>query len=107
MVWLRLLSGQCDTFHGKCSSISICITEGSDIFVNLYIQGKGNVNGTELLQHTDYPWNGNVKITVNPKKNANFNIRLRIPSWAKSRPVATNLYNFADSAKQYTCKCKR
>lgn len=77
-------------------------SQGSDIFVNLYIQGKGNVNGTELLQHTDYPWNGNVKITVNPKKNANFNIRLRIPSWAKSRPVATNLYSFADSAKQYT-----
>ena len=79
-------------------------SQGSDIFVNLYIQGKGNVNGTELLQHTDYPWNGNVKITVNPKKNTKFNIRLRIPSWAKSRPVATNLYNFADSAKQYVVK---
>lgn len=79
-------------------------SQGSDIFVNLYIQGKGNVNGTEMLQHTDYPWNGNIKITVNPKSNAKFNIRLRIPSWAKSKPVATNLYSFADSAKQYTLK---
>ncbi len=79
-------------------------SQGSDIFVNLYIQGKGNVNGTELLQHTDYPWNGNVKIIVNPKNNAKFNIRLRIPSWVKSRPVATNLYSFADSAEQYTLK---
>lgn len=79
-------------------------SQGSDIFVNLYIQGKGNVNGTEMLQETDYPWNGNIKITVNPKNNAKFNIRLRIPSWAKSKPVATNLYSFADSAKQYTLK---
>jgi Uncharacterized protein conserved in bacteria len=79
-------------------------SQGSDIFVNLYIQGKGNVNGTEMLQQTDYPWNGNIKITVNPKNNAKFNIRLRIPSWAKSKPVATNLYSFADSAKQYTLK---
>ncbi|MDN5552733.1 glycoside hydrolase family 127 protein [Prevotella sp.] len=79
-------------------------SQGRDIFVNLYIQGKGNVNGTEMLQQTDYPWNGNVKITVNPKNNAKFNIRLRIPSWAKSRPVATNLYSFVDSAKQYTLK---
>jgi len=79
-------------------------SQGSDIFVNLYIQGKGNVNGTEMLQQTDYPWNGNIKITVNPKSNAKFNIRLRIPSWAKSKPVATNLYSFVDSAKQYTLK---
>jgi DUF1680 family protein len=40
-----------------------------------------NVAGTnvELIQATDYPWNGNVSITVNPAVEKNFSIRIRVP----------------------------
>ena len=40
-----------------------------------------DVAGTdvELIQNTDYPWNGKVSITVNPAKPAEMSIRVRAP----------------------------
>ena len=58
-------------------------TEGDDIFVNLYIQGKADIktdhNSVQLTQTTAYPWDGNVTVTVNPDRKATFALRLRIP----------------------------
>ncbi len=83
-------------------------TEGDDIFVNLYIQGKADIktdhNSVQLTQTTAYPWDGNVTVTVNPDRKATFALRLRIPGWAQDAPVPTNLYTFADKAKPYTIK---
>ena len=83
-------------------------TEGDDIFVNLYIQGKADIktdhNSVQLTQTTAYPWDGNVTMTVNPDRKATFALRLRIPGWAQDAPVPTNLYTFADKAKPYTIK---
>ena len=35
-----------------------------------------NVVGTdiEMIQKTDYPWSGNISITVNPKQSKNFTV---------------------------------
>lgn len=58
---------------------------GSDgIFVNLYIGSKIKVEkvaGTdvEMIQETDYPWNGKVTITVNPKLTKEFTVYVRVP----------------------------
>jgi len=83
----------------------IYATQGKDIFINLYIQGKANIdadgNKVELVQTTEYPWQGKVTIEVNPKSARQFAIRLRIPSWLGDRPVATDLYSYADKAKSY------
>lgn len=45
-----------------------------------------NVAGTdvEMVQRTDYPWNGKVSITVNPKAPKRFAVRIRIPDRAVS-----------------------
>lgn len=81
----------------------IYATQGKDIFVNLYIQGKANINANgnkvEIIQTTEYPWQGKVVITVNPKSSREFAIRLRIPSWLSNRPVATDLYSYTDTSK--------
>ncbi len=46
-----------------------------NVFVNMYIgsDGKVNVDGTQvdLKQETNYPWDGNVKLTVNPAAEKN------------------------------------
>jgi CheY-like chemotaxis protein len=34
----------------------------------------------EMVQATDYPWNGKVSITVNPKVPKNFSVSIRVPS---------------------------
>ena len=33
-----------------------------------------------MVQKTDYPWNGNVSITVNPKDSMNFTVYVRVPN---------------------------
>lgn len=77
---------------------------GRDIYVNLYIQGTADIGGTTLVQTTNYPWDGNITITVNPKHGSDFSIRFRIPSWAQERPVATDLYSYVDAPKPFAVR---
>lgn len=84
-------------------------TQQNDIYVNLYIQGKADIQLADstrvtLEQTTGYPWSGKVAITVTPDKEGEFAIRLRIPSWLKSAPVASDLYAYTDAPKKYTLK---
>ncbi|HUX57874.1 MAG TPA: glycoside hydrolase family 127 protein [Bacteroidales bacterium] len=63
--------------------------------VNLY---GGNKLETKLLdgsslkltQETQYPWNGEVKITMQECKEDAFEVLLRIPSWAEGSRVTVN-----------------
>ncbi len=55
------------------------------LYVNLYIGSTiqvENVAGTnvEMIQQTDYPWNGKVALTVNPKPSQRFTLALRVPN---------------------------
>ncbi len=70
-----------------------------DVFyVNLYVAGHGtlNLNGqpVQLTQQTQYPWDGQVTITVESDAPAEFELRLRIPGWARGRPVPGDLYRY-------------
>jgi DUF1680 family protein len=54
------------------------------IYVNLYAGSTitvENAGGTdvEMVQATDYPWNGKVVITVNPRTAKRFSLRMRVP----------------------------
>src|SRR5205085_7550637 len=67
--------------------------------VNLFIGsnsdfkfGKTNVN---VNMQTDYPWNGNVKFTIDLTKRTKFNLYLRMPGWANGEPAPGSLYKFA------------
>ncbi len=55
------------------------------IYVNLFIGSTvtlENVAGTEveMVQATNYPWDGKVAITVNPKTSKRFSVRVRVPN---------------------------
>ncbi len=59
---------------------------GSDgLYVNLFIGSTVNienmaaVGSVEMVQTTDYPWSGNVAMTVNPAKSGTFALRVRVP----------------------------
>ena len=60
------------------------------IYVNLFIGSNitvENVGGTdvEMVQSTEYPWNGKVAITVNPKTAKEFSVRIRVPDRGVSK----------------------
>ena len=86
-------------------SISGCIyaTRGDALYVNLFIgsTAKVPVAGTtvELQQQTRYPWDGAVALAVNPQQAAEFTLRLRIPGWARNRPVPSDLYTYQDDVQ--------
>lgn len=72
-----------------------------DIYVNLFVEGNSKIKveggqEVELIQKTDYPWDGNVEIKVNPSQSGQFPILIRIPGWAKNKPVDTDLYKYTD-----------
>lgn len=68
------------------------------INVNLFIESNAEIdlNGTviEMLQRTNYPWEGIINIEVNPSKNMEFSIAIRIPGWTQNKPVLSDLYHY-------------
>jgi DUF1680 family protein len=74
------------------------------VYVNLFIGGSGKVrtkdNEIVLKQQTRYPWDGAVKITVEPEKEAEFTVKIRIPGWARNEPMPSDLYRYAKGNKQ-------
>jgi len=60
------------------------------LYVNMFVGSRihvGKVAGTkvEMVQKTNYPWNGNVAITVNPEEAKTFSLYVRIPNRGTSK----------------------
>ena len=47
-----------------------------------------------LKQETRYPWEGKVRITLEPSKAEKFTVNMRVPGWARGRPVPSDLYRY-------------
>ena len=75
----------------------------NNIYVNLFAGNTSTiqVNGKDVVleETTEYPWNGDIKITV--KKNAakNVNLLIRIPGWVRNQVVPSDLYRYCDEEK--------
>lgn len=61
------------------------------VYWNLFMSGKAEIDGVELSVETDYPWKGDAEMKVVSSKRA-FDLKVRIPGWAKGRPVPSDLY---------------
>jgi hypothetical protein len=60
-------------------------TGPNELYVNLFVGSTvnaGKVAGTsvQMVQTTDYPWSGNVAITLNPAELKKFALKIRVPS---------------------------
>ena len=75
-----------------------------DIYVNLFVGSSANatVDGTRvsLRQETRYPWEGRVRLVVDPERAARFGVRLRIPGWTGSEVIPGDLYRFTDRRRE-------
>lgn len=75
----------------------------NNVYVNLFMSNnaKLKVNGKEvaLSQQTNYPWNGNVTVTVDKNKAGQFDMKIRVPGWVQNRPVPSDLYNYSDNKR--------
>ncbi len=47
-----------------------------------------------IIQENNYPWDGDLKFTVNPKKPFAFSMLIRIPGWAQNEAMPSDLYSF-------------
>lgn len=66
------------------------VKDDKGIYVNLFIGSRIKVEkvaGTnvEMVQKTDYPWNGNIAITINPEQSKAFSVYVRIPDRSTSK----------------------
>ncbi|MBC8871585.1 MAG: glycoside hydrolase family 127 protein [Planctomycetes bacterium] len=70
--------------------------DGRSVYVNLYAAGKARlkVGGTDvsLMQETQYPWDGKVRLTIDPEQAASFDLYLRIPGWRRDAETPGGLY---------------
>ncbi|MDH7598584.1 MAG: glycoside hydrolase family 127 protein [Sedimentisphaerales bacterium] len=73
------------------------------LFINLFGAGKTSLNTPlgrlDLTQKTDYPWDGKVRIELDPAKEMDLTIHVRIPGWSRNEPVPSDLYRFADGVR--------
>ena len=79
--------------------------QGDTLYVNLFVGSTAEIkmdNGrvVRLVQETRYPWDGAVKLTVNPDKSTGFAIDVRIPGWARNEAAPSDLYRFLDRVEQ-------
>ncbi len=76
--------------------------ENNNIYVNLFIGSEVSTKiGNETLtlkQETQYPWNGEVVITVKENPSSPIGVNIRIPSWNKDKtPIPLAPYFFKDT----------
>jgi DUF1680 family protein len=46
--------------------------------------------GVRIVQASDYPWDGKVRVTIETDAPLRFTLRLRVPGWARGATVAIN-----------------
>ncbi len=77
--------------------------QGDNIYVNLFVAGSSNLklpkpeNTVKLRQLTNYPWDGQIRVTIEPQQPAEFAICLRIPAWAQNQPAPSDLYRYMNA----------
>lgn len=69
-----------------------------ELYINLYGTSESDVQLGDIpltvVQQTGYPWNGSIRINIDPKSSAEFTVHLRIPEWCDSYSVKVNNKKF-------------
>lgn len=72
------------------------------VYANLFINGTGNLTvmgkPVTVIQQNNYPWDGNLSFTLQPKSPQDFSFRIRIPGWAQGQAIPSSLYTFEDKS---------
>ncbi|MDZ7605502.1 MAG: glycoside hydrolase family 127 protein [Cyclobacteriaceae bacterium] len=82
----------------------------NDLYVNLFMSNSSDIalssGKVNIIQTTDYPWNGKIDMAINPEKEGEFTLQVRIPGWAQQQPVPGDLYyhRYRQNANCHYCK---
>ncbi len=70
------------------------------LFVNLFAGNTATIQvagkDVVLKQETNYPWDGDITVTIQKNQAKQFTMMVRIPEWVTNRPVPSRLYSFSD-----------
>ncbi|MFG0251287.1 MAG: glycoside hydrolase family 127 protein, partial [Phycisphaerales bacterium JB038] len=73
------------------------------VYANLYVASTARFDlageELELVQRTDYPWEGTVELSIDPGRSRRFELALRVPGWAVAQPVPSDLYEYVDGRR--------
>lgn len=87
-------------FFPRLLSYLYATDRAGNFHVNQFMASEATVslNGvpTRIIQHTNYPWDGRIRIEVIPERPVDAAIRVRIPGWARGEVVPSDLYAFLD-----------
>jgi uncharacterized protein len=82
----------------------IYAVKDDSVYVNLFVgsSAKIDLRGNPVLikQETRYPWDGAVKISLEPGRAGEFSVFVRMPGWAQNKPVPGDLYRQAQTCDQ-------
>jgi len=89
----RLVSSLGDYIYNKSSDA---------VWINLYVSSETKLamgkTPVVIEQKSNYPWDGDVTVSVNPEKKSKFSVMLRLPGWATGETVPGDLYHFIESS---------
>jgi DUF1680 family protein len=73
--------------------------ERDALFVNLFVASVATIElgggPVTVAQTTLYPWDGAISIALHPDRPRAFELRIRIPGWARDRPLPSDLYRYS------------
>lgn len=75
-------------------------TSDKGVYVNLYISSKTTINHhgntVDVSQESNYPWDGKIKIAIDPKRKHKFELYVRLPRWSSASAIGVNGKLFRD-----------
>ena len=73
-------------------------SRGDDLYVNLFVGSEGKVDTdggvVRIRQETEYPWQGAVRITLDPGQPRRFALNVRVPGWVRNMPMPSDIYRY-------------
>ena len=74
-----------------------------NVYVNLFLSNKSNLSvagkKVSLSQATEYPWNGDITISIDKNAAGQFAMKIRIPGWLRGQVVPSDLYQYSDNKR--------
>ncbi|MGZ5469804.1 MAG: glycoside hydrolase family 127 protein, partial [Candidatus Aminicenantales bacterium] len=75
--------------------------KGDILYVDMFVAGEAKVDlagrAVGIRQETRYPWDGKIRLTIDPGGKGPFALHVRIPGWAQNRPVPSDLYRYEEA----------
>jgi hypothetical protein len=79
----------------------IYATSDNTAWINLFVSSSTIINSGKrkitLKQESNYPWEGDIHISVLPDKPVDYTLKIRIPGWAQNQPVPGDTYQYISS----------